>query len=167
MSIDLDAVRAALTHLPLPSGNAEFNAILAADHHRREHAALEAIGGKAAILAALATGGVTIVTATYDGYGDSGQFEEFTAVLADGTSVPLSEVAVSVKAWDNEEDGGDDRPIAEAIEAYCYDLLDELHGGYENNDGGFGTFEFNVAAGTVQLTHNDRFTDYDTTEHAI
>jgi hypothetical protein len=46
-----------------------------------------------------------------------------------------------------------------------YDLTQARHPGWENNDGAFGEFEWNLTGDTLTHTHNDRFTDYDTTEH--
>jgi len=46
-----------------------------------------------------------------------------------------------------------------------YDLTQARHPGWENNDGACGEFEWDLAAETLEHTHNDRFTDYHTTEH--
>ncbi len=46
-----------------------------------------------------------------------------------------------------------------------YDLTQARHPGWENNDGAFGEFEWNLSADTLHHSHSDRFTDYDTTEH--
>jgi hypothetical protein len=35
--------------------------------------------------------------------------------------------------------------IQGAVETLCYDYLDETHGGWGNNDGGFGGFRLDVA----------------------
>jgi hypothetical protein len=48
---------------------------------------------------------------------------------------------------------------------FFYDLLETRHAGWENNDGACGEFEWDLVADTLLHTHNDRFTDYDTTEH--
>ena len=50
------------------------------------------------------------------------------------------------------------------VEHLCWDYL-EIYCGWENNDGAFGTFVFDVPAGTVTLEHNERFTDVNTTSH--
>jgi hypothetical protein len=36
--------------------------------------------------------------------------------------------------------------LSEAIETLCYSYLEQEHGGWENNDGAFGTFELDIAA---------------------
>src|SRR3546814_8041154 len=38
----------------------------------------------------------------------------------------------------------------------CYDLLESKHGGWENNEGGYGEFTFDVAAGTIVFDFNYR-----------
>ena len=40
----------------------------------------------------------------------------------------------------------------------AYDFLSETHGGWENNDGAYGEFSFDVAARTITLDYNERYT---------
>jgi hypothetical protein len=56
-------------------------------------------------------------------------------------------------------------PLAEAIETLCYDLLRQTHAGWENNDGAFGDFTFDVPARTISLDHNDRYTAIESYTH--
>ena len=69
-------------------------------------------------------------------------------------------------------DYGADRPIAnhlsasEATENLAYDLLRQKHRGWENNDGAFGEFTFDVAAGMISLDYNERFTSSENYTHA-
>jgi hypothetical protein len=164
MPITLNHASAALSLLPVPANATDIDAIVTAAYRQREQDQLAAGGNKTAILASLAAAGVTIVTATYDGYGDSGQFEEFNATLSNDTTIPLDKVEGTVTTDDPSDEV---RPLAEAMEAYCYDLLEVLHDGYENNEGAYGEFVFDVAAGTVKLTHSDRFIEVETTEHEL
>ena len=53
----------------------------------------------------------------------------------------------------------------EAAFAQFYDLLEARHPGWENNDGAFGEFRWDVVSGALAHVHHERFTDYDTTEH--
>ena len=39
------------------------------------------------------------------------------------------------------------------------------HSGWENNDGAYGTFVFDVPDRTITLEHNERYTEVDTTTH--
>ena len=51
-----------------------------------------------------------------------------------------------------------------AVETLAWDYL-EIYSGWENNDGAFGTFVFDVPARTVTLEHNERYTEVNTTSH--
>src|SRR3546814_9296187 len=61
-------------------------------------------------------------------------------------------------------DHGADQPVAnhlspsEAIEDLAYDLLRQTHCGWENNDGAYGEFTFDVTAGTITLDRSEEHT---------
>jgi hypothetical protein len=55
--------------------------------------------------------------------------------------------------------------LREAIEELCYDYLSDKHDGWENNDGGFGTFVFDVATRAIELEFNARFIEFTTSTH--
>jgi len=46
-----------------------------------------------------------------------------------------------------------------------YDLIEVRHAGWENNDGAFGEFDWDLATDCLKHSHSDRFTDYEITEH--
>jgi hypothetical protein len=123
---------------------------------------------RSAILDALASTGVVKVVVNFDGYGDSGQIESVTATGPDGEIV-LPEIGISYASpGDLTSDDPVNRkqvPLAEAIETLCYDLLRQTHSGWENNDGAFGDFTFDVAARTISLDHNDRYTAIESYAH--
>lgn len=52
-----------------------------------------------------------------------------------------------------------------AIERVCYDLLEFSYPGWENGEGAYGTFTFNVAARSINLVHDERYTASETFEH--
>jgi hypothetical protein len=52
-----------------------------------------------------------------------------------------------------------DQPLRDAIETLCYDYLEQEHGGWENNDGAYGEFQFDVAERTIELEFSSRYTD--------
>ena len=56
------------------------------------------------------------------------------------------------------------RTSKQAIETLAWDYL-EIYYGWENNDGAFGTFVFDVPARTITLEHNERYTEVNTTSH--
>jgi len=94
--------------------------------------------------------GVVRVQILYDGCGDSGQIESIAFLDDEGKRLDL---ATKVSFTE-----------AELMELF-YDLTQARHPGWENNDGACGEFEWDLAADTLEHTHNDRFTDYHTTEH--
>ncbi len=57
------------------------------------------------------------------------------------------------------------QPLREAIETMSYALLESSHGGWENNDGAYGDFVFDVAAGTIALDYNERFSTSENYQH--
>jgi hypothetical protein len=116
------------------------------------------------IFAALAEAGVHKVTVEYDGSGDSGQIENVEAWNAGDQRIPFpSDTRIQLGS------GNPDHPLTElnleaAVETLAWDYL-EIHYGWENNDGAFGTFVFDVPARTVTLEHNERYTEVNTTSH--
>jgi hypothetical protein len=94
--------------------------------------------------------GVEHVHVEYDGCGDSGCIESITCTDGQGRAVDLAgRLAIS----------------EEQLFDLFYDLTQARHPGWENNDGASGEFDWTLAADALKHTHNDRFTDYNTTEH--
>jgi len=136
---------------------------------------------KTTVFDALAAAGIREVTVAFDGYGDSGQIEGITAHLGETpkalpapsmatppeASVPLPERPMTLHqaTWDSDELGTYETTLQDAIETLCYDYLEQEHGGWMNNDGAYGEFEFDVAARAIHLEFNGRFTDVYTQTH--
>ena len=121
---------------------------------------------KITLFDALIKAGVTTVTVEFDGEGDSGQIESVTACIGDKqTKLPNVPITVRHVSWNSQDTTTVDTPLPEAIKDLCYDYLSQEHGGWENNDGAFGTFSFDVAAKTIALEFNGRFTDTFTSNH--
>ena len=99
--------------------------------------------------AQLAVVGVAVVTAGYSGCGDSGQFDEFTFLTESGADVS-DQVPAEVRA---------------EVETLLYDTLELRHGGWENNDGAEGEFQWTLAGNQFEHTHRSFYTECDTTEH--
>jgi hypothetical protein len=121
---------------------------------------------KSAVFDALAAVNITSVTVEFDGEGDSGGIEYVSASIGTTrTELPASSVPF------RQTEFGDDAPVMthpalrEAVETLCYDCLAHSHGGWENNDGAFGTFTFDVIKRTIELEFNGRFTDVATSTH--
>jgi len=94
--------------------------------------------------------GVASVQVEYDGCGDSGQIEDIVCLDAESKTVALT---------------GKTPVTIDQLSDLFYDLIEARHPGWENNDGARGELEWIVETDTLTHTHNDRFTDYHTTEH--
>jgi hypothetical protein len=133
----------------------------------RLHDALQP-GNKAALLDALAAAGVTLVVVTFDGYGDSGQIEGIEVKAGDGiVAMPEGEIEIASAVWDQIEPDRSTVSIADAIERLTYDLLNDTHCGWENNDGAYGDFTFDVAERTITLDYNERYTASEYSQHVF
>lgn len=122
---------------------------------------------KAQLFGVLGPAGITHVTVTFDGGGDSGQIEDISAV-ADNAKVelPSAEIELVSHVWGQEEPTRTRMPVAEAIEQLAYDLLSLTHCGWENNDGAYGEFVFDVAKQTISLEHNERYVTAELYSHS-
>jgi hypothetical protein len=93
---------------------------------------------------------VATVHIFYNGCGDSGQIETIEYTGADGKSIDIAgRVGITE---------------SDLLDLF-YDLIEVRHAGWENNDGAFGEFDWDLATGSLKHSHSDRFTDYETTEH--
>ena len=115
---------------------------------------------KAAVFAALAGAGIATVTVNFDGCGDSGQIESIEARDASGVDIPLPEETIAIVAivWGQSSPEPRTMSVEQAIEHLVYDALTETHGGWENNEGAFGVFVFDVPTLEIQLDYNERIT---------
>ena len=137
------------------------------ERHRQARATLSE-GNKRAVFAALAAANITQVQVEFDGEGDSGQIESVIAFRGDERAdLPVTTVNVRNVSWGDAEPVPTQSTLGAAIGTLCYDYLEETHGGWENNEGGFGEFHLDVARRTVELEFNGRFTDIDTSNHTF
>jgi len=135
--------------------------------HNRQHAELQP-QNQAALFDALAAAGVTLIVVTFDGYGDSGQIENIEVKAGDAVVAMLvGEVQIAEAIWDQPEPNRSSVSIADAIERLAYDLLERTHCGWENNDGAYGDFTFDVAERTITLDYNERYTASEYSQHVF
>lgn len=135
------------------------------EHDRREAARLDE--NKIALFHRLAGSSVSSIRVGFDGGGDSGQIETSDAETADGSEAILPSEPVALRL-DDRSDGERrfiDHSVREAVEVLAYDCLSREHSGWENNDGAYGTFVFDVTARTIRLEMNERVTDSLFSEH--
>jgi hypothetical protein len=115
---------------------------------------------KAIVFDSLAAACLTRITVEFDGEGDSGQINE---ILSYAGEAPAGLPSTSLKLHRAPQSGGDLRTaeadLRDAIETLCYDHLSQTHGGWENNDGAYGMFRFDVRNRSIRLDFNERFSD--------
>ena len=122
---------------------------------------------KAALFEALAAAGINLVVITFDGCGDSGQMEQVGAFGADAQPKELPKQAVPFLEieFDGPEPSTMMISVREFLESLAYALLDRAHGGWENDDGAYGEFKFDVPTQAITLEYNERYTETHYHEH--
>lgn len=126
------------------------------DYERREEEVRPA--SRQAIFDALERAGITQVKVHFDGYGDSGQIEDIEATEGENSrDLPSVEIEFTVAVWDQPGFSKETRPLRQALEAMAYDLLGKTHGGWENNEGAYGDFVFDVADRSITLDYHERY----------
>jgi hypothetical protein len=141
------------------------------DQKEREHIRLadELLpANKTALFDALAAAEIEIVTVVFDGYGDSGQIENLEAKAGDEiVALPSAQIEIARPVWGSSEIERQTQPIREAIETLAYAFLGQTHGGWENSDGAYGDFIFDVAERTITLDYNERHMESDYSQHVF
>jgi hypothetical protein len=111
---------------------------------------------------------ISKVTVTFDGEGDSGQIEEVVAFVDEKSQrIPEATIRFRDATWGREEGKVSEVSLYEGIKGLCYDYPSQEHGGWENNDGGYGDFTFDVAERLIVLDFNQRFSDSTCYHHAF
>ena len=145
---------------------AAWQQLIAQDDARTALAAEALPANKTALFDALAEAGITSVVAAFDGYGDSGQIESIDARIGDAAAeLPTVEIEIATPTWDGSELHRRTLPLSEAIDQLAYDFLSETHGGWENNEGAYGEFTFDVGERTIHLDYNERIESSDYSGH--
>ena len=135
--------------------------------HDQLHTELQPLN-KTALFDALAAAGVTHVVVSFDGYGDSGQIENVEVKAGDTVvAMPEGTIEIAEAVWDQSEPNRSTVSIADEIEHLVYDLLNDTHCGWENNDGAYGDFTFDVAERTITLDYNERYTASEYSQHVF
>ena len=153
-----------LSTTPVSAASLSDWEIKRAEHERRD-AELRAVN-KTAVFDALAAAGITIVVVAFDGYGDSGQIENVEAKAGeDVVALPSGEVEIASAVWDQAEPDHTAMTVHDAIERLVFEFLGVTHDGWENSDGAYGDFTFDVAERTITLDYNERYIEYNHYEH--
>ena len=123
---------------------------------------------KTTVFDVLAAAGVTVVVVTFDGYGDSGQIENIQAKAGDEVAaLPSGEIEIVSANWGEDALDRTTMTVRDAIERLAYDFLQEAHDGWENSDGAYGDFTFDVAERTITLDYNERHMESDYSQHVF
>ena len=81
--------------------------------------------------------------------------------------MPGGEIEIATAVWDQAEPDRSMAPIRDVIETFVYDLLGQTHDGWENSDGAYGDFTFDVAERTITLDYNERHMKSDYSQHVF
>lgn|SRR3546814_38872 len=151
-----------------PALSPEYEACIQAYEARQRRRAELRPANKAALFDVLTAVGITSVVVSFDGYGDSGQIEGIEARNADGeVALPQIDVEIAVARYDEDDFERCCQPLERAIEELAYDALSDLHGGWENNDGAYGEFVFDVGQRTISLAYHERYTATKDNNHEL
>ena len=103
--------------------------------------------------------GVSQITVTYSGSGDSGGFDDFNY---EGGSEAIEDELVEIE---DGKGGTKTESLRQVLEVTLDRLLDSEHAGWENNDGAEGTFTWDIATNELKLEHTEFYTESNTHEH--
>jgi hypothetical protein len=109
---------------------------------------------KRAVLRALRARGIALVEIAYDGEGDNGQIGHICAFSAKDKKVDIDQ-PVRLALYDGQKPTRY-ATLRDALEDFAWIVLDNIHGGFENDDGGYGDITICTARRAVVISHNDR-----------
>ena len=143
---------------PMPPSMIDFAAVFAAQAKQAAREAELRPANSDRLFDALTAAGISHVTVTFDGEGDSGQ-SECIAAWAGETAVafPAVEIPHAAITWDSPEVEMRQLSLEDVVEQLAYDFLSDTHGGWEHNDGAYGEFCFDASARCIHLEFNERF----------
>ena len=118
---------------------------------------------------ALRVVGVHTLRVRYSGSGDSGSIDEVEALDRDGHLIKLPHTPVpytfthttydfKTGSYETETTDTNELPLSEAVEQWCYDLLEEHFPGWENDGGADGTIIIDPSQVAGHIEHTSYFT---------
>ena len=123
---------------------------------------------KTALLDALASARIDAVEVTFNGYADEGQID---GPVADGeggdTDLQSIHVEIARVEWGNQIVTRQTLSVKDAIEKLVHDILEQTYSGWENNQGAYGDFLFDVGERTITLNFNERIETSELTRHVF
>lgn len=151
---------------PAPVPPFDTESWLAKERARAELAQSILPANKVVLFDTLAAAGIAVVVVTFDGYGDSGQIEDIE-VQGETTDLPATEIEFASVDWGGTEISRHRLGVREAVEALVYALLEQTHRGWENNEGAYGEFTFDVTDRSITLDYNERYENSEYTQHVF
>ncbi|MGA4231783.1 DUF6878 family protein [Ralstonia nicotianae] len=119
------------------------------------------------LLDALRAAGAASAVISYSGYGDSGNANETCIVDAERREMNVDQTIRVMREDAHYMDGQwqssramVDMSLRDALDAFADRAVGHYHPGFENNEGGAGEITFDVAAGTVCMTHRDHYVEH-------
>ena len=120
--------------------------------------------------------GIEKIEVVFDGCGDSGQMEDITVFSkTEDQNINLNKIPIGkVQFTTGTQYNGDgtttkrtevrEATFADIVEEICYNLLAERHGGWEINEGSYGTFTLDFINKKIHLEFNERIETVETSE---
>ena len=147
-------------------GEVVASPVMDAYERNREGLTRVTVHNKEVVFDALSAAGITSVTVSFDGEGDSGQIEDITAYVSDARQeLPDVQAAVVRAVWDSEKLESAPCSLRDAIVDLCYAVLEDEQDGWEINEGAYGEFTFSVAERRIDLDFNERYLDVMTSRY--
>ena len=151
---------------PMPPSTIDFASVFAAQAEQVAREAELRPANKDRLFDAMTAAGVTHVTVTFNGEGDSGQIESIGAWNGEtAVDFPQIQVAYAALTWDNPAVEMRQLSLEDVVEQLAYDFLADVHDGWENNGGAYGEFCFDASARSIHLEFNERFTSSELFTH--
>ena len=123
---------------------------------------------KTALFEALASARIDTVEVTFNGYADEGQID---GPVADGEGVDTDLQSIHVEIarveWRNQIVTRQTLSVKDAIEKLVHDILEQTYSGWENNQGAYGDFLFDVAEQSITLNFNERIETSEYTQYVF
>lgn len=115
---------------------------------------------------------VSKFTVSFDGSGDSGQIEDISSEVPNkvlhkevqGVRIPNGTRYSQGKPeiiWEEA------KTVEDVIQSVCYQVLEQVCGGWEIDDGSYGEFTFDVKNRKVSLDFNERISDVRSSEYSF
>lgn len=151
---------------PMAPSTVNMAQIFAAHAEREARTLALRPGNKDRLFDGLSAAGITHVTVTFDGAGDSGQIESIGAWSGEAAvDFPATEIEYAALTCDDTVVEMRSLSLEDVVEQLAYDFLSDAHSGWENSDGAYGEFCFDASARCIHLEFNERFTSSELYTH--